>query len=308
MLALSFFLGGPYWGVMFLAIGIAIVLHGHYPKLFASRPAKFIVFSLLLIVAAITFSMSPRGEAIWHPNVATEKPKGQSLQVASTSSTAQQEQTNTSASTPAVARKPSKRAVKEITSTPPPAPTNTPPTTAPLQQLPMSQECAPGASCAQSAGQSGGITAGTYIGHVDPPPRVLSPEQIKSLREAAALHPSRFLILYENKDMEAYRLGVQIQDALVAEGWVPQQQVTEGLFSSEGGGPLSGINIAWQGKTVSPGSQIHFDQSTSGGALSLQLQHDFPEAFHAQTGDMGPGYGDRVLIQIFANPRPIATH
>jgi hypothetical protein len=42
---------------------------------------------------------------------------------------------------------------------------------APLQP-PMSQECAPGASCAQSSGQQGGITAGVYNG---PPPLELKP-------------------------------------------------------------------------------------------------------------------------------------
>jgi|SRR6266849_4229434 len=42
------------------------------------------------------------------------------------------------------------------------------PTPAPSQALPVSQECAPGASCAQSSGQQGGITAGTI--NVGPPP------------------------------------------------------------------------------------------------------------------------------------------
>jgi hypothetical protein len=41
---------------------------------------------------------------------------------------------------------------------------------APIPPPPMSQVCAPGASCAMSNGQQGGVTAGTYIGN--PPPRI----------------------------------------------------------------------------------------------------------------------------------------
>lgn len=54
------------------------------------------------------------------------------------------------------------------------------------QQPPMSQECAPGANCAMSNGQQGGVTAGTYIAGPLPPTitrKVLS----ENLRMADAL-------------------------------------------------------------------------------------------------------------------------
>src|ERR1035438_3996775 len=77
----------------------------------------------------------------------------------------------------------------------------------PSQTPAMSQECAPGASCAQSNGQQGGITAGTYIGHVDPPPRSLSNQDVALLRSTVAGHPCKILILYVQNDDEAYRLA-----------------------------------------------------------------------------------------------------
>jgi hypothetical protein len=49
-------------------------------------------------------------------------------------------------------------------------PTN-PPAPAPALPLPMSQECAPGANCAMSTGQQGGITAGT-INLLPPEPKI----------------------------------------------------------------------------------------------------------------------------------------
>jgi hypothetical protein len=68
MLGFSFFLGGPYWGIVFLAGGIVIVLHGHFPKLFISRRAKIVTASLFLLVAAATFAVSPLGENLWRGN------------------------------------------------------------------------------------------------------------------------------------------------------------------------------------------------------------------------------------------------
>jgi hypothetical protein len=68
MLALALIVGGPYWGCEFFAIGIVVVLHGYFPRLFASRTAKIIVVVLLLVVTLGVVSLSPFGHKYWGRN------------------------------------------------------------------------------------------------------------------------------------------------------------------------------------------------------------------------------------------------
>ena len=87
---------------------------------------------------------------------------------------------------------------------------------APSQPPPMSQECAPGASCAQSSGQQGGITAGTVnIGPVPPPPRTLTDKQITNLGEIAADSKETALIsILTTNTRDAINYGTAIYNAL----------------------------------------------------------------------------------------------
>jgi hypothetical protein len=62
MLALGFIVGGPYWGWELLAIGILVVMHGHFPKLFAMPRTKVIAGALLLVTTAVILWLSPFGQ------------------------------------------------------------------------------------------------------------------------------------------------------------------------------------------------------------------------------------------------------
>lgn len=66
MLALSWIFGGPYWGVPLLFVGIILVLHGHFPKLFASGRIKSACALILAVVAIGAIYLSPFGDR-WRP-------------------------------------------------------------------------------------------------------------------------------------------------------------------------------------------------------------------------------------------------
>jgi hypothetical protein len=65
MLALSWIFGGPYWGVPLLFVGIILVLHGHFPRLFASVWVKSACAVTLAVVAFGAIYLSPLGDR-WH--------------------------------------------------------------------------------------------------------------------------------------------------------------------------------------------------------------------------------------------------
>jgi hypothetical protein len=134
-----------------------------------------------------------------------------------------------------------------------------------------------------SIAQVGGTgNQATIIGAVPPPPRKLSDQELDALTRAVSGHPFTILILYIERDEEAYRLGKQIGDALVAARWTLKQSVTEATVHSYGGAPLHGMEVDWNGDAVPAGVRVPLDTSTPWGALSKELMHLFPEDFHVQ--------------------------
>jgi hypothetical protein len=118
-----------------------------------------VVIAILAIVVGLLFPEVRRFVGLEKPApvalVQTQAPKSEPPATATPNATTPQAQQTPSPPAP-VKKKREHRSAQSSTA---PAPTPPPPT---------SQNCAPGASCAQSNGQQGGITAGTI--NVGPPP------------------------------------------------------------------------------------------------------------------------------------------
>lgn len=156
-----------------------------------------------------------------------------------------------------------------------------------------------GAGSAFSVNQQGGITAGTFIGHVDPEPRRLSDTQVADLTFAAAQHPYKAFILYLQNDQEAYRIAKQIYGALHAAGWTFKQDVTPAEMMSEDGKPLFGMVVTFHGDAVPSGTPVKLKLDEPGGAVASQLFHMFPKDFHVQPLSDDSGY---IVISVYTNP------
>jgi hypothetical protein len=157
-----------------------------------------------------------------------------------------------------------------------------------------------GPGSAFSINQQGGITAGTIIGEAPPPWRKLSEKDAANLTLVAAQHPAKILILYIQRDEEAYHLAKQIGDALVAAGWRLHQPVTEAMMFSEGGGPLYGMEVDYRGDEVPAGSRVHLDLTTPSGVSTSELFRLFPEDFAAHPS---PKAGDEIVLSVRTNPK-----
>ena len=157
-----------------------------------------------------------------------------------------------------------------------------------------------GAGSALSFNQKGGVTAGTIIGAIPPPGRVLSAADVARLTPMFAKHPSEILILYAQHDEEAYHLAKQIGDMLTVAGWKLQQPVTETITVSFGGPPSYGIEIGYKGDKVPPGAPVRLDINTAPGLLASALLHFFPKDFSAIPGPTAPD--DKILLTVMANP------
>lgn len=153
---------------------------------------------------------------------------------------------------------------------------------------------------ALSFNQKGGITAGTIIGSIPPPARILRPADVTQLIPLLAKHPAKILILYAQHDEEAYGLAKQIGDMLTAAGWKLKQPVTETVTVSFGGPPSYGIEIGYKGDKVPPGEPVPLDINTAPGLLASALLHCFPRDFSAYPGPTAPD--DEILLTVMANP------
>jgi hypothetical protein len=94
--------------------------------------------------------------------------------------------------------------------------------TAPTPPPSMSQECAPGASCGQSIGQTGGITAGTI--NLGPPPLLINKEQRDHLTASVKPFVQQFAgkkinISLHNANPETGEFGTRLDTAFKAAGF-----------------------------------------------------------------------------------------
>jgi hypothetical protein len=88
---------------------------------------------------------------------------------------------------------------------------------------PLSQECAPGANCAQSTGQSGGITAGQInIGAQDWKTTMSGPRQI-ALINALEQTPGKFRLGWLFQDVGGMEFSGFLNYAFIHAKWTPDQ-------------------------------------------------------------------------------------
>ncbi len=151
-----------------------------------------------------------------------------------------------------------------------------------------------------SIAQIGGQNNTAIIGSVPPPARKLSVENASRLASAVTAHTATILILYAQQDEEAYEVAKQIGDVLSVAGWTLKQPVTGTTRMREGGGPLFGMLLGWNGERTLAGSPVHLDSNTAWGSLGLELWRDFPEEFYVQPS---PNTDDLIVLYVYANPK-----
>jgi hypothetical protein len=62
---LGFVLGGPYWGIALIAVGLVLGLRGHSPKLMESTTAQIAAGTFVLLVVLTCIALSPFGRSLW---------------------------------------------------------------------------------------------------------------------------------------------------------------------------------------------------------------------------------------------------
>ena len=140
----------------------------------------------------------------------------------------------------------------------------------------------------------------TIIGTITPTPRVLLPDQSLDLTNAVRPYPATILILYVQNDDEAYRFAKQIGDALTNAGWTLKQPVTAAMYFSEGGGPLYGMKLGWNGPAIGPGQRVDLDATTSWGSLGRMLNRYFREDFTVLPSPNTDA--NLIRLDVFRNP------
>ena len=153
-----------------------------------------------------------------------------------------------------------------------------------------------GAGSALSFNQKGGVTAGTIIGAITPPPRVLSDEQVAELKAAVGGFPDTILIFYAERDEEAFHFAQQIGDSLTGWGWTLVQPVSS-FTGFATGAPTYGMSITFPGPALAPGERSHPDPNTSSGRLIWTLMRMFPKDFTASSSPAA-----KLTLWVYPNP------
>src|SRR5262249_4106636 len=84
------------------------------------------------------------------------------------------------------------------------------------------------------------------------PKRVLSSEQIDSLRGFLSAAPAKFMILYDQQFTESYDLASQIESVLKSAAWTDTQSGPSGMMPLSSGPPQTGIVVQYKGQNVAP--------------------------------------------------------
>jgi len=163
---------------------------------------------------------------------------------------------------------------------------------------PMSQECAPGANCAMSSGQQGGITAGT-VNLGGALPRHLSDDDIAGLKSGLVRFHSKVTLGVMAGASDGFPLANQLVKAFHDAGISVNDYVS--LRSPSGGSQIYyGIQIQFHGDAVPPDAIVAYYNDSQLGILvsALKQAHLLVAATHSEPSQPE----DTLDITILLNP------
>jgi len=201
MLALSFIFGGPYWGIPVLLVGILLILHGHFPKLFALRMVKIAAATLLLVVVAGAIFLSPIGSRFRRHKKTPEQPPA-------------------SAGPPPTKPVATSHAIDKIPAAHHPSKADHP--HSPTPALPSIKIEAPVIQVATgpcAINNIGGNVSGNQCTVTGPVPRNLSASEITSFAGCLSAHPGSVDIQAFDGDQDAFQYAEQWRNVFKAARW-----------------------------------------------------------------------------------------
>jgi hypothetical protein len=162
---------------------------------------------------------------------------------------------------------------------------------------PISQVCAPGASCAISNGQQGGITAGAV--NVGNQARQITTENTEALTSGLKNFNQKITLAVEIGTWDGMQFASQLRSALRAAGVSVDETIPWKGILPIGGPPMYGVQIGFHGEEKPLGTPIYYAADSQLGILRLALEAAHIKVTHVNSDPNLPD--DTMLVCIGFN-------